>query len=455
MMCLLKKSPVHPGEKPGTKFKRVCSGTTPKSFLVMKKILTVTILFLSFWGSLYGQELTLFDCLEKAEKQYPLLRGKEVLLKSADLNIRNLRTNWLPQMDVFAQALWQSDVSSIDSDTPMPGLSVPQAPKDQYKIALDVSQTLYDGGRTRKGVEVEKISGEVAVQDIEVQMLEVSKRVTDLFYSILMLEEQKHQVNHKLKVINSRRDEFEVLLENGAVSERAVKKMDAECFSVQQQLITIRTNQEALLANLSSFLGRRVEVASDLEKPSAGDLIVAEQRPEYYLFALKRNRLEKMTALQQRNRWPVLAAFGQGGYGNPGYNMLKDEFDTFFMVGLKLKWTPWDWKETKRKKQVFENQIRMIDLQEETFRVNQSRSVSQLAGEISRYQHLLELDSKIVELRRDIEEDSADNLKNGTITTADYLGDLDAHIGALINKELHQLAYLRGMTMKYLTGQNR
>jgi hypothetical protein len=151
----------------------------------------------------------------------------------------------------------------------------------------------------------------------------------------------------------------------------------------------------------------------------------------------------------------VLAAFGQGGYGNPGYNMLKDEFDTFYMVGLRLKWTPWDWNETKRTKAVLENRMFMVDIEEETFRVNQYRAVNQLDGELSRYQQLIELDSKIVELRRGIEENSDHLLKNGSITTSEYLDDLDAHFSARINKDLHQLEYLHKMTMKYLTGEKQ
>ncbi|PRZ00234.1 outer membrane protein TolC [Marinilabilia salmonicolor] len=402
-----------------------------------------------------AQTLTLFDCLDKSEQNFPLLKGREVLLKSSDLNIQNLKNNWLPRMEVTGQASWQSDVPSMTADVQIPGFSVPQAPKDQYKVALDVSQTLYDGGRTGKAVGVEKLAGDIEVQNIEVQMLDVSKRVAELFFSILMLEEQKQQINHKLKVLESRRTELDALLANGAVSESDLKKLEAEVLLVQQQVISVETNEETLLANLSSFLGETVERASVLKEPSVGELLTPEPRPEYSLFSLQKKRLEQMTELQQRNRWPVLAAFGQGGYGNPGYNMLKDEFDIFYVVGLRLKWTPWDWSSTKRTKMVLENRIRLVDIEEETFRVNQIRAVNQLDGDLLRYQQLIELDSEIVELRRGIEENSSHLLKNGSITTSGYIDDLDAYISAQINKDLHQLEYLQRMTMKYLTGDKK
>jgi hypothetical protein len=450
-MLTLKNIRTYWGQKSG-KTQKYCRWIYISRKFRFNIIPAITLLLFSFFGNVSAQNLTLFDCLEKAEQHFPLLKGKEVLLKSSDLNIQNLKNKWLPQMEVTGQASWQSDVPSVDMNVQVPGFSVPQAPKDQYKVALDVGQTLYDGGRTRKGIDVEQIAGSIETQNIEVQMLDVSKRVADLFFSILMLEEQKLQIDHKLKVLESRRSELDALLENGAVTQSATRKLDAEYFVVQQQMISVKTNEETFLANLSSFIGEPVESASVLKKPSVGELLTPEPRPEYSLFALQKKRLGKITELQQRNSWPVLAAFGQGGYGNPGYNMLKDEFDTFYMVGLRLKWTPWDWSETKRKKAVLENQMRMVDIEEETFSINQSRAVNQLDGELSRYQQLIELDRKIVELRRGIEENSAHLLKKGSITTSEYMDDLDAHISARINKDLHQLEYLQGMTMKYLTG---
>ncbi|WP_291861092.1 TolC family protein [Marinilabilia sp.] len=430
-----------------------CSGVCKSYGFII--IPLISMLLYSFSANVSAQNLTLFDCLDKAEQNFPLLKGKEVLLSSSDLNIQNLKNKWLPRMEATGQSSWQSDVPSVNMDVQVPGFSVPQAPKDQYKVAIDVSQILYDGGKTRKRIDVEQIAGNIETQSIEVQMLDVSKRVAELFFSILMLEEQKQQISHKLKVLESRISELDALLANGAVSESATKKLEAEYFEVQQQLISVETSEETLLANLASFLGELVKSASGLIKPSAGELLIPEPRPEYSLFALQKKRLEQMTELQQRNRWPVLAAFGQGGYGNPGYNMLKDEFDTFYMMGLRLKWTPWDWNETKRAKKVMENQMRLVDIEEETFRVNQYRAVNQLDGELSRFQQLIELDRKIVELRQGIEENSALLLKNGSITTSEYLDDLDLHISALINKDLHQLGYLQGMTMKFLSGDKQ
>lgn len=415
-------------------------------------LLILGLIFAS--GQISAQTLTLFDCLNKAEQNFPLLKGRDILLKSSELNIQNLKNNWLPRMEVTGQASWQSDVPSMNPDVQIPGFSIPQAPKDQYKVALDVSQTLYDGGKTGKAVDVEQLAGDIEDQNIEVQMLDVSKRVAELFFSILMLEEQKQQINHKLKVLESRIAELDALLANGAVAESSLNKLEAELLLVQQQLISVETNEETLLTNLSSFLGEPVELASILIRPSVDQLLTPEPRPEYSLFSLQKKRLEQMAELQQRNRWPVLAAFGQGGYGNPGYNMLKDEFDTFYMVGLRLRWIPWDWSETKRTKAVFDYQIRLVDIEEENFRVNQARAVNQLDGELLRYQQLIELDSRIVELRRGIEENSTHLLKNGSITTSEYINDLDDYISAQINKDLNQLEFLEAMTMKYLNGDN-
>jgi outer membrane protein TolC len=268
-----------------------------------------------------------------------------------------------------------------------------------------------------------------------------------------MLYKQDMQIKHKLETIRARRDELQALLDNGAVEPGEVKTLDAELLLISQQSVALQYSIDALLDNLSSYTGRDIANVALLKLPSVGDFLTTEERPEYELFQLQQDQLQKSSVLTQRARWPVLAAFGQAGYGNPGYNMLKDEFDAFYMIGLRLKWTPWDWKETKRKTMVLTNRSQLIDIRRETFMVNQRRTVRQLNGEIGQYLKMMEFDNKIVELREDIAQQSAKKLLNGTITSADYMTDLDADVNARTNRDLHELQYLQALASKYITGE--
>lgn len=419
-----------------------------KYFLISVLGLSITLNTLLAQPNLF----TLKDCWEYSREHYPLVKGKALLAQTTELNLQNVRNQWLPQLELSGQASWQNEVTHVDMGTTIPGVVFPQAPKDQYKIALDVSQTLYDGGRIKNQRKIKEISGEIDQQNIEIELYEVKQRVTELFFQILMLNEKGLQIDKKIETLRARIKELQTARKLGAIEKSEVQTLEAEELLARQQKVALDYNLSALLANLSSYVGLKVNTVSQLVKPDVSDFIQPEMRPEYRLFALQKEQSETASLLAQRNRWPVLAAFVQGGYGNPGYNMLKDEFDTFMMFGIRLKWQPWDWKETKRRQLTFNNQKQIIDLRQETFNVNLQRIDTQLSNEIAQFISMMEMDEDIVRLRQEVANDSEKKLKNGAITSADYLEDLNAFINAQTAMGIHHLEYLKGLALKYLIG---
>ncbi|PWD97569.1 TolC family protein [Marinilabilia rubra] len=416
----------------------------------MKNLILISF-FLIGGSAGFAQNITLMDCWAMARENYPLIKGKEVLKRTTELNILNINSKWFPQFTVSGQASWQSDVPHVDAGSGMPGFSIPQAPKDQYKMNLDVSQTIYDAGKMRALAEVEEAKGNVEEQGIEIELHEIKRRVADLYFNVLMLSHQEKQVDQKLEALNARRKELSSLYENGVVHKSSLKNINAERLLVQQKLVSIQSGIKVLLNNLSSYIGQNIKNTENLQVPGVESFFNTGDRPEYQLFQYQKEQLQKTGDLDERNRWPVLVAFGQAGYGNPGYNMLNDEFDIYYMVGLKLKWTPWDWKETHRKKLVVEKRTQLINYREKAFRVNQERAVRQIDGDIDQFLKMMEYDDRIVVLRKEVVLESETRLKNGTVTFSDYLMDLNAAVEARINRDLHKLQYLRGMALKFIT----
>ncbi|SFF00256.1 TolC family protein [Thermophagus xiamenensis] len=422
-----------------------------KYFLISVLGLSITLNTLLAQPNLF----TLKDCWEYSRNHYPLIKGKALLKQSTELNLRNVQTKWLPQMELIGQASWQNEVTHVDLSSAIPGVNFPQASNDQYKIALDLSQTLYDGGRINTQKKVEEIAGEIEQQNIEIELYDLKQRVTELFFQILMLNEKGLQLDQKIKTLQIRKKELQTAQNYGSIEKADIYTLEAEELLTRQQKVALDYSIKALLENLSSYLGRQVSSVSQLVKPDVSDFFQPERRPEYRLFALQKEQSETASILAQRNRWPVLAAFVQGGYGNPGYNMLKDEFDTFMMIGIRLKWKPWDWKEAKRRQLTFNNKSQLVDLRRETFDLNLQRVDSRLSNEISQFISIMELDEGIVKLRQEVANDSEKKLKSGIITSADYVEDLNALINSQINLGIHQLEYLKGLAFKYLVGAGK
>ena len=111
----------------------------------MKKlVLALTMLPMLVQGQ------TLEECQQAAEKNYPLIQQYGLVEKTTQLTVANIQKGWLPQVSVSAQATYQSDVMAwpdgLKTMLSGMGVNVKGLKKDQYRVGIDVQQTIYDGG---------------------------------------------------------------------------------------------------------------------------------------------------------------------------------------------------------------------------------------------------------------------------------------------------------------------
>ena len=116
----------------------------------MKRILLLTSLLASL--AVCAQP-SVERCKEMAREHYPLIRRYGLIEQSRDYTLSNAARAWLPQVTLSGQATLQSDVVSwpeeFESMLAMQGLDMPGIRRDQYKVQIDVQQTLWDGGKSR------------------------------------------------------------------------------------------------------------------------------------------------------------------------------------------------------------------------------------------------------------------------------------------------------------------
>ena len=154
----------------------------------MKKLLFLLMLPLTM------QAQTLQECQEAAEHNYPLIRQYDLIGKTTQLTVENIGKGWLPQVSASAQATLQSDVASwpeqMQSVYQQMGLNMKGLKKDQYRIGIDVNQTVYDGGVIRSQKEIAQRQGAIEEAQTEVTMYQVRSRVNEMYFALLLLDEQ-------------------------------------------------------------------------------------------------------------------------------------------------------------------------------------------------------------------------------------------------------------------------
>jgi outer membrane protein TolC len=392
-----------------------------------------------FFYSVSSQTISLTECLEKSKVNYPLHKSIDLINKNTELKLQQLKTNYLPVFDLSGSVTWQNDVPHFNS--PSPSFPIPKAPKDQYKIYVDVKQMIFDGGITKASKEVEKISGIADTKATEVDLYAIRDKIISSYYFILVVKKQIKQIDLAIEQLQKRIDEISAAAENGVILASNIDVFKVEILKLKQQKTGMQEAENTAFGILNELVGDRIPQSAEFTVP---DVLLSKQdslitRPEIDLFDVQKQKVDAVINLQTKNRMPKLYGFGQLGYGNPTYNVLNDKFGEYYMVGVKLNWNIYDWKKTAKEKQILTQQKQIISSKQESFVKQIKIAENELKGNINKYQKYILSDKEILELQKSITKTSLSKLKNGTITAADYVKDLNAQLSAAIALEIHKL----------------
>jgi outer membrane protein TolC len=405
------------------------------------------LMLLAFSGWLQAQDtVSLFDCYERAVENAPRIKDREAIRETGDLRSELAGAGWLPALDFNGKVSYQSDVVTIALSDPSIPVQFPEVPKDQYGFNLDLTQTLYDGGIARQKKMVESATTEAALQQVEVDLYGVKGRVNQYFFSILVLQEQRKNLEIHRDNLLQRREVMEVAIEEGAMLEEELKVMDVEVLKIRQSLAEVDSRKRAFLEALDLLCGGGISATTVLEMPDLEGKFEQEgTRPEYRLFDLKEASMEASKELIGRKRMPVLFAYGQTGYGKPGYNMLSGVWDFYYMVGAGVRWRIWDWNSSSMERQVIEQQQQMLCHQRDAFTQEMETFKSQERANMEQFRQSMEYEKEVLELQQEISRSASARLENGTITATDLVTELSKENLARIRLESHRIQLLQSM----------
>lgn len=403
----------------------------------MKKALLFLFLFLSILGYSQVGTINLEECYQLAKDNYPRLSDARRQKEISDLKIQNIGTAWNPQMNLNGQASYQSEVTKIEF--PLPGITVPSPSKDQYKAYLDVKQTIYDGGTANANKSVEKSGLAADLQNLEIEIYSLHDKVNQLYFNVLLMNENEDVLKLKKSVLDERIRLMESGYKNGMITSRDLELLKAERLLTEQQVGEIHAERISGLGALGILINKQLDDNTALTEPVIRVKREKIARPELRYFDLLGNKIDLSAQLIQKSRNPKIFGFGQAGYGRPGLNMLKTTFDPYYLVGLGLSWTVFDWNLTGRNRKILEIQKEMVGSQKASFDQNLSISLFRADEAIKKAEQLLKLDEELVAMRNRIAKSSATQLENGVITSADYIVDLNSAIQASVSQKSHKV----------------
>ena len=392
-----------------------------------------------------------------AEENYPLINQKELIDKIDEYKQIQLKRNYLPSINLNLQASYQSDVTKIPFDLSGMGLSIDEMSKDQYKANLDIHQLIWDGGITKEQQQIDKVDTKLNQQNLKVELYKIKDQVNRFFFNALLLEKQIAVLELSKENIQNNIQKLQSIVEQGMALKSEVQTLEAEKISIEQNITELKFSRLAMLRMLSFLTGREIgaEQQFDYDANSLSlESINQINRPEITSFELERDKQKAFMAKIDASKLPQIVGFGQIGYGRPALNMLSNDFEEYYIIGLNLKWNIWDWNKRNTDKEMLSIQSKMIENQQKTFEHNIWVKHQQNITEVTKLESFISQDKEIIKLRSDIRANAEDKLNNGSLTSADYLTELNKETQSKLNFEYHKIQLaLAKINIRYSLGQ--
>ncbi len=384
--------------------------------------------------------ITIEKCYELARQNYPLIKKQDLITRTNNYSIENAGKLFLPQFFVSGFASYQSQTINFqDVVGGGPGVLIPPLSRDQYKIQAEVNQTIYDGGQVKNQQDMIRVNEASQQQNLEVNLYALKDRINQLYFSILLMEEQKRQNDIKKDNFRNAADKALAAYQNGTALKSNVDELEAEIANTEMTNIGLEANRKAYSDMLSIFIGQPIDEHTVLIMPPSllPDPVI--RRPELNLFDLERNKYDVQERQLRSEYLPKLNAFLQAAYGRPTLNFVSNDFGGWWVGGIRLIWNLGTLYTLKNNKANLKINKEYLEIDKETFIYNTRLSMSQQNGELVKYAALLQKDETVISLRTAVAKAAKAQLENGVVTVHDYISKVNEEDQARQTKILHSV----------------
>lgn len=403
-------------------------------------------------GSLAGHsEITVEQCVEYAQANYPLIKKYELLEQTSDISLSEINTAWFPRVAVTGQTTWQSAVPTFPKAyTGMMqqlGTELKGLPRWQYRAGVEVSQTVWDGGTTARRRELEKASTAVQQSSLDVDMYAVRERVESIYFGLLLVRNQIEQLENTHKRLQQVATQMKVYVQNGTALTSDADLVEAQILTLEQQIDQAQSSADGYLQILKIFIDRPIAMVDLVAGRAHVPADLSPLRPELKLMDARRDLARVQQRLSDTALMPKFGLFGQGFYGNPGLDNFKSMLDreaTFnFIGGVKATWNidAFYTRNSSRRRTTLAEE--MIETDRATLLRNLAMQSDSQLSSINGLKKIIEKDTKIVELRSNVRNAAEAKFENGVVDSTYLLEKITDELASRINAKYHEIQLIQ------------
>ena len=386
-----------------------------------------------------AQSLTLDRCLQMAKENYPAIRQYGILDRSLGYDLANAAKAWLPQVSVSAGGYGFTDIINGDSKASMMGIDMNNLVAN---ASVTVKQTIYDGGKTALKRRMAEAESDVETRQLDVTMDDVCDRVEQIYFSILLLDEQLRQNATLQQDLSVSMKTVEDMMQGGVANQSDRDVLRVEQLKATQQHDQLEASRTAYLRMLGKFIDSPLTEEALLAKPADIYNVSrdASRRPEMMLFASQEKMLDVQRKKLDADLRPTVGFMGMGAYHTKVSDLVNNGM---LLGGVSLSWNIGALYTRKNDMRKLDEQRQRISVQRETFLFNNTLQQEQTDGAVEALRRQLANDDEIVALRESIRLASGKKVEMGTMSVNDLVRDINAVAMARAQKAGHEVQLLQ------------
>ncbi len=384
-----------------------------------------------------AQEITLDSCISAAKQNWPAFKKQLALTGQRELIDETLNKSYLPKINLSGQATYQSEVVTFPEVPNAPDF-FPDIPQDNYNVELGINQIIWDGGAVKSGKAIQHAANELEIQKLNVETYGLIGKVNQLYTGCLFLNKSEAILKVSVDEITKNITTLQSAYENGTILKSDLDNIKAEKLKLKKELVRIGASRQNLLTTLNMITGLNLDTTYQFIVPVIKQT-AKTLRPELALMDAQLNYTGTSVLKFKTNKMPKFFAFGKAGYGRPGYDFMNTDLHGYYLVGAKFTWQIFDWNLFNKQKQQITLQQQIINDNKAVMEKQISIEESRYLSEIDQYQKQIEIDMQIEALKKSVYETAESQMKNGSITSTEYLKLFNEWKRAKLTAELDKL----------------
>lgn len=382
--------------------------------------------------------LSLNEARSMARDNYPAIRQYRMIEQSRDFTLDNVMKGWLPQVSISAGAYGFTDILKSDKKMEQAGMDMNNF---MANASVMIKQSVYDGGQIAARKKVVWAESQVQKQQLDVSMYAINEQVDQLFFSILLLDEQLEQNALLQKDLATSEQTIRSMMTGGIANQTDLDAILVERLKAEQQNESLLASRQSYLRMLGVFVGKDLAAAAEtLEKPAQGYVRANVNRPELKYYASQNLLLDAQRKQLNTQLRPTVGIFGMGMVHSKMSDMLNNGM---MVAGVSVSWNIGALYTRKNDIRKIEVQRQINDSQREVFLFNNRLQNEEANGAIASLKRQIEKDEEIVRLRENIRGKSDRKVELGTKSVNELVSDINAVSLARAQKAMHEIQLLK------------